>query len=96
MFVVTVIFVIKPGDLDDFIPVMIRQAHNSLTREEGCLQFDVCQDRDQPERVFLYEVYSNRAAFDAHLQTTHFLDFDKTVAPWTEAKVAEQWERVER
>lgn len=95
MFVVTVTFVIKSENLDDFMAAMTRQAHNSLTREQGCLQFDVCRDQQNPKRVFLYEVYSDRAAFDAHLQTTHFLDFDKTVAPWTEAKVAEQWERVE-
>lgn len=95
MFVVTVTFVIKRENLDEFMPVMSRQAHNSLTREQGCLQFDVCQDQKNPERVFLYEVYSDRAAFDAHLQTEHFLGFDKTVGPWTISKVAEQWERCE-
>ncbi len=95
MFVVTVNFQIKKEHLEMFMAAMIRQAQNSLTREKDCLQFDVCQDRENPERVFLYEIYSDRAAFDAHLQTPHFLDFDKTVAPWTESKVAEQWELVE-
>lgn len=95
MYIVTVTFIIKSKNLDEFMAAMILQAHNSLSREPACLQFDVCQDQQNPERVFLYEVYSNRAAFDAHLQTPHFLDFDKTVAPWTESKVAEQWERLE-
>ena len=96
MFVVTVTFVIKQEKLDEFIPVMTRQAHNSLTLEQGCLQFDVCQDQENPERVFLYEIYSDRDAFEAHLQTEHFLEFDKTVSPWTVSKIAEQWERLER
>ncbi len=95
MFIVTVTFIIKRENLDEFMAAMILQAQNSLSREPACLQFDVCQDQQNPERVFLYEVYSNRAAFDAHLQTPHFLDFDKKVAPWTESKVAEQWERLE-
>lgn len=95
MFVVTVTFEIKSENVDQFMAAMILQAHNSLTREKDCLQFDVCRDRKNRERVFLYEIYSDRAAFDAHLQTPHFLDFDKTVAPWTESKLAEQWERVE-
>ena len=95
MFVVTVTFVIRQEYLDEFMPVMKRQAQNSLTREQGCLQFDVCQDRKNPARVFLYEVYTDRAAFDAHLETEHFLDFDKTAGPWTISKVAEQWERCE-
>ena len=95
MFVVTVTFTIKRENLDDFMIAMMTQAHNSLTREEGCLQFDVCQDQDSPDRIFLYEVYSDRAAFEAHLKSPHFLEFDKTVSPWTASKVAEQWERLE-
>lgn len=95
MFVVTVTFVIKKENLGVFMAAMNRQAHNSLSKEQGCLQFDVCQDQETRERIFLYEVYTDRAAFDAHLQTPHFLDFDKTVAPWTESKVAEQWARME-
>ena len=95
MFVVTVTFVIKNEYLDDFMAAMKMQAHNSLTREEGCLQFDVCRDENTPARIFLYEVYTDRAAFDAHLLSPHFLDFDRTVAPWTAAKTAEQWQRLE-
>ena len=94
MFVVTVTFVIKSENLDEFKVAMANQAENSLSKEHGCLQFDVCQDLEDTRRVFLYEVYSDRAAFDAHLQTPHFLDFDKTVRPWTVSKEAEQWERV--
>jgi autoinducer 2-degrading protein len=95
VFVVTVNFQINEEHLEMFMAAMIRQAQNSLTREKDCLQFDVCQDRENPERVFLYEIYSDRAAFDAHLETPHFFDFDRTVAPWTVSKVAEQWELVE-
>ena len=95
MFVVTVTFEIKKEHLETFMAAMILQAQNSLTREQGCQQFDVCQDQQKPERIFLYEVYSDRAAFDVHLQTAHFLDFDQTVSPWTDSKSAEQWERLE-
>ena len=95
MFVVTVTFEIKKEHLETFMKAMTLQAHNSVIREHGCLQFDVCQDQQKPERIFLYEVYSDRAAFDVHLQTAHFLEFDKTVSPWTDSKIAEQWERVE-
>ena len=95
MFAVTVTFEINRKNIDEFMAAMIRQAQNSLTRESDCLQFDVCRDRENPERVFLYEIYADRAAFDAHLQTPHFLEFDRTVTPWTVSKVAEQWERLE-
>ncbi len=92
MFAVTVNFVIKPGHVDEFVAAMKTQAFNSLTREAGCHQFDVCFDPADPCRIFLYELYTDRAAFDLHLQTEHYLNFDKTVQPWTAEKVAGNWE----
>ncbi len=95
MFIVTVNFVIKREHVDEFEVVMKRQAYNSLRNEEGCLQFDVCYDPKDRRRVFLYEIYKSAAAFDLHLKTEHFLDFDKTVKDWTETKTAENWTRFE-
>ena len=94
MFVVTVTFVIKSENLDDFMAAMIRQAHNSLTREQGCLQFDVLTDGGKPDQVFLYELYTDRAAFDRHLASAHFQVFDKAVADMIASKDIQTWERV--
>ena len=58
---------VKPERLADFIPRMELQARNSVALEPDCHQFDVWQDIEAPEKVTLYEVYENRAAFDAHL-----------------------------
>jgi len=95
MFIVTVTFVIRQEYVDEFEVVMKQQAYNSLHHEEGCLQFDVCYDPKDRRRLFLYEAYRNAAAFDQHLKTEHFLNFDKTVKDWTERKTAETWERFE-
>ncbi len=94
MFVVTVDFVIKPHCEAAFVEAMNTQAYNSLHNEDGCLQFDVCQDLEDPRKIFLYEVYRDAAAFDIHLKTDHFLDFDATVRDWTAAKTARQWQRI--
>jgi len=95
MFIVTVTFVIKEDKVKEFTKTMKAQAQNSLDKEEQCLQFDVCFDQKDPRRVFLYEVYTDKDGFDQHVKTEHFLDFDKTVRPWTESKVAENWMRYE-
>ncbi|MCG8356009.1 MAG: antibiotic biosynthesis monooxygenase [Kiloniellales bacterium] len=92
MFVVTVDFRVKEGHVEAFREAMMRQAHNSVTREANCTQFDVCHDAAQPERFFLYEVYADRAAFQAHMETTHFLDFDAKVKDWVAAKDVETWD----
>ena len=94
MYIVTVKFTIKADHIEEFKEAMKRQAQNSLNNEEGCLQFDVCQDPADSRNFFLYEVYIDSEAFEAHLQTAHFNDFDRTVKAWTESKVAEKWHRL--
>lgn len=91
MFAVTVNFNVKEAHVDDFAAAMKTQAANSLTREEGCHYFDVCFDPADSCRVFLYELYTDRAAFDEHLKTDHFLTFDATVKDWLISKTAENW-----
>ena len=93
MFAVTVTFVVKEQHIGDFEDVMKAQAINSLTREVGCHHFDVCFDSSDKSRVFLYELYTDKAAFEAHLKTDHFLNFDSTVKDWLISKTAENWDR---
>jgi quinol monooxygenase YgiN len=38
----------------------------------GCQQFEVHVRVHSPPTVVLYEIYNDRAAFEAHLQTPHF------------------------
>jgi len=87
MFAVVVTFEIKEDDIAAFMPLILENARVSQIDEEGCLQFDVCVDPENPKEVFLYEVYTDRAAFDAHMQTAHFADFadkaDKMIADKT-------------
>ena len=41
--------------------------HIALTRAEpGCLAFEVTSSPDYPDRFLVSEVFTNRAAFDAH------------------------------
>lgn len=80
MYVITVELEIDATKLDAFLPLMAQNAAASVRDEPGCLQFDVCQDQDKPNQIFLYEVYDDRAAFDAHLATPHFIAFDEATA----------------
>jgi (4S)-4-hydroxy-5-phosphonooxypentane-2,3-dione isomerase len=91
MYVVTVTFEVEPGHVEAFTAAMLTQARNSLEREDRCTCFDVCRDPDHPERIFLYEIYDDRAAFDDHLASDHFKSFDRTVAPWVRRKNVETW-----
>lgn len=86
MYVVIVEFVIHPEHAAVFKQRVLRQARDSLEFETECHVFDVCFDPARENFVLLYEVYTDKAAFDAHLASAHFLDFDATVQPWISDK----------
>lgn len=91
MYVVTVSFEIHPGQGARFLEQMRRQAADSLAKEPGCHRFDVCIDPEARERVFLYELYEDRAAFDLHLASEHFRAFDAEVAEMVRTKTVQTW-----
>lgn len=95
MYVVTVAFVVKSEAIAAFRPAMLENARASLADEAGCRQFDVCFDAGDGGKCFLYEVYDDRAAFDAHLSMAHFKSFDAAVAPMLESKTVQTWELVQ-
>ena len=63
---------VRPALRQRLVAAITAQAAASLECEPGCVQFDVCIDTADPNRVLLYEVYEDEAAFDAHGKTPHF------------------------
>lgn len=94
MFAVVVTFQIKPDQMAAFMPLMVANAQASLAEETDCHQFDVCTDNSRPTEVFLYEVYTDKAAFDVHLASAHFRAFDAQVAPMIDHKDVRTFETV--
>ena len=76
------------------MPRMTAQARNSLELESGCLHFDVCVAPEDARTVYLYEVYSDEAAFELHLQSNHFKQFDADVAALVKDKQIVTYARV--
>ena len=75
-YVITVDFQLHPGSLPQFLPLMLDNAEKSRTHEAGCDRFDVLLPPGESDRVILYEIYRDEAAFQVHLKTSHFIDFD--------------------
>ena len=75
-FVVLPSFEVEEANLDAFLAAARADAAQSLANEAGCLQFDVFVDRAaHPTRVMFFEVYADRAAFDAHQTRTRATDW---------------------
>jgi (4S)-4-hydroxy-5-phosphonooxypentane-2,3-dione isomerase len=63
---------VRPALRERLLAAITTQGAASLEREPGCVQFDICVDNADPNRVLLYEIYEDEAAFDAHGKTPHF------------------------
>ncbi len=92
MFVVTVNLKINPQHVASFRETVLTHANNSLTKESGCRRFDVSWDPDDQTRVFIYEQYDDRAAFDVHTASEHFKWFGDTAGGWIATKQLDTWE----
>lgn len=77
LFGLTVTFRLRPGAREAFLPLVRENARASVAEEPGCLRFDVCEPEGSDDEVFLYELYEDPAAFDAHLRAPHFLRFEE-------------------
>jgi quinol monooxygenase YgiN len=64
----------RPG-LEDIFRERIAELVHAVRREPGCLTFTAYEARDTPGRFCLYEVYTDAAAFEAHLKTDHVHTF---------------------
>jgi len=72
MFAVVVNFKINPGRMEPFLGHIRVNAASSLRDEPGCHRFDIWTDPARPDEVFLYELYENEVAFEAHQKMPHF------------------------
>lgn len=86
--VILVEFDIASGRFDEFLRLVRENARLSVKQEPGCRRFDVLLPPSPADRrrVVLYEIYDDRGAFDIHLKTAHFLDFDEATRPMVTGK----------
>ena len=78
---------IVPAEYEKFKAAILVNAAASV-REPGCRQFDVLFEAGDPHHVFLYEVYDNAAALEAHRATAHFKKYLEATASMIAKRVA--------
>ncbi|MBA3520809.1 MAG: antibiotic biosynthesis monooxygenase [Rhizobiales bacterium] len=94
-FAITVDFELAEGAREEFLKLVKANAAASVRDEPGCSRFDVLTPRGVGgggDRVFLYEIYDDRTAFEAHLRTPHFADFDSATRPLVRRKTVVEFD----
>ena len=84
MYIIIAPIQIKEGFKEQYINGMIENARGAVHDEPGCMRFDVIQDASDGNRIWLYEVYRDEEAFQAHTQSPHFIKFREASADWRE------------
>ena len=90
-FVIWVTFEIKPGTFDEFHKAALEDAHDSVANEPGCLEFNVLLPASGTDRLSLFEVYTDRKAFETHCTMPHFHKFGAVVDRVSTGKNATEW-----
>ena len=80
MLVLMVNIKVKPERRADFIAAVREDGEGTTTKEAGNLQFAAVQHAEDPDRFFLFEVYRDEAALEAHRQMPHFLKYREATA----------------
>lgn len=83
---VIVEFTIKPEHRAKFLNLIHGHAKRTLSREKGCLQFDVLLPKDSANKAFLVEAYADNEAFDTHMNEPSLVYLKETYKEWIDKR----------
>ena len=66
---------IDPGTIETYRALLTEEIEASIALEDGVLSLNAVSIRGHPNKIRILEVYANREAYEAHLQTPHFLKY---------------------
>ena len=68
---------VVPGQIDAYLAAL-KENGAAAVHEPGCHEFNITVSPKDPNHVFIFEVYDNAAAFEAHRATDHFKKYAAT------------------
>ncbi|POO56872.1 putative quinol monooxygenase [Agrobacterium rosae] len=71
---------IDPLHLDAYRHLLAEEIEASVSMEEGVISLNAVAIKDCPEKIRILEIYASPAAYEAHLQTPHFLKYKTATA----------------
>lgn len=72
-------------DKIDLVKAELKTLISITQAEEGCIQYDLHQDNDDPAHFLFYENWESRELWQTHMNAPHLADYMKA----TEGAVAE-------
>jgi quinol monooxygenase YgiN len=66
---------IDSAQLGNYKSALKEHAETAVRVEPGVLTLYAVYEKNNPTHVTVFEIYANKAAYEAHLQTPHFLKY---------------------
>jgi (4S)-4-hydroxy-5-phosphonooxypentane-2,3-dione isomerase len=63
---------VVPGQVENYLAAIKEVGAAAIKTEPGCSEFNITVSQKDPNHLFIFEVYDNAAAFDAHLKSDHY------------------------
>lgn len=81
----------KPGCTEELKQELIKLVTPTLN-EEGCINYDLHQDHEDPATFVFYENWTTNEALEKHLRSPHILSYlekeDRLLADWRLQKLS--------
>lgn len=71
--------VVDTAQLDNYKAALKEHAEAAVSKEPGVLTLYAVCDKEHPANVTVFEIYASVSAYQAHIQTPHFLKYKNTV-----------------
>ncbi|HIC44913.1 MAG TPA: antibiotic biosynthesis monooxygenase [Sulfurimonas sp.] len=68
----------------DFVKSELLKLIEPTLKEDGCIQYDLHMEDNNPEQFLFFEIWENRGLWQAHMQTPHILAFIESVEEYLE------------
>lgn len=70
---------IDPSQLTQYRAALQEQMQTAIREEPGVLTYYAVAEKNDPASITILEIYSDTAAYQAHIQTPHFKKYKETV-----------------
>ena len=69
---------IDPNAINEYLNILKEEAEASVRLEPGVICIYPMYQKENPTQIRLLEIYANKAAYESHLQTSHFKHYKET------------------
>lgn len=76
---------IDPEQVEDYIELLKTEIEASVAAEPGVLMLYAVSLKDRPSHIRIMEVYADEEAYQAHLQSPHFMAYKSSTSAMVKA-----------